>query len=105
MPCRRRLRLRSRRLRRRPRPRRGLPHFVAARVVLLCLGGHAVPIDERLCGLLGAEEAIQSGATADEASSWLEHQLHAGEAGPAYALLEAWAAGQPLPKAPRKPAK
>jgi hypothetical protein len=83
----------------------GLPPFVAARVVLLILGAHAMPVDDRLCALLAAEDAIDPGATADEAAGWLERQLRAGEAVHVYTLLEAWAAGLPLPKTAKKPAK
>lgn len=70
----------------------GVPPFVAARVVLLSLGGHAVPIDERLRQLLVEEEAIDPELDPAEASAWLERQLRAGEAAEVYALLEAWCA-------------
>lgn len=81
----------------------GVPGFVAARVTLLPLGGHAFPLDERLHAALRDEKAIPPELTVDEASGWLERQFHAGEAAPAYLAIEGWAAQRPAPKAPRRP--
>ncbi|GIK19869.1 MAG: hypothetical protein AMXMBFR77_05870 [Phycisphaerales bacterium] len=68
----------------------GVPPFVAARVVLLALGGHAVPLDSVLHGLLAAEEAVEPGSTVADAMGWLERTLRAKESEEAYLLLEAW---------------
>ena len=68
----------------------GVPPFVAARVVLLALGGHAVPLDAMLHGMLAAEEAVEPGGTVIDAMAWLERTLRAKESEEAYLLLEAW---------------
>ncbi len=82
----------------------GLPPFVAARVVLLCFGGHAFPLDERMHAALIDEEAVPPDLKLEDAGSWLERQFRAGEIAPDYLLLEAWLADRPPPKPPRKPA-
>lgn len=64
----------------------GMVPFVASRVMLLELGGHAFPMDGRLCvlsrGLLGVSDKPE------ELSSRLERVLRAGEIAPAYRCLE-----------------
>lgn len=89
----------------------GVPGFVAARVALLCLDGHAFPADERIAAALREEQAAPSEGGADEVASWLERQVHSGEAREAYLLVEAWLAARspkarpPERSAPRKSAK
>ncbi len=73
----------------------GCPAFAAARVALLELDGHAVPVDERLLECLASEGAVPDGSTPASASAWLERQLRAGEARATYLMLEAWAAEHP----------
>jgi len=80
----------------------GVPGFVAARVTLLSLSGHAFPLDERLLGLLRDEKAAPPEVSVDEACGWLERQVHAGEAAPAYLAVEAWAAQRQAPKPARR---
>ncbi|MFM9996408.1 MAG: hypothetical protein ACKVU4_11490 [Phycisphaerales bacterium] len=78
----------------------GVPGFVAARVALLCLDGHAFPADDRITAALREEQAAPPEGGADEVSSWLERQVHSGEAREAYLLVEAWlAARAPKPRA------
>lgn len=69
----------------------GIPAFVAARVTLLGFGGHAVPTDARLVGLL-AGEGVFAPPLPDpaEAERWLERQIRAGDAEPAVLALETW---------------
>jgi hypothetical protein len=81
----------------------GTPAFVAARMSLLCLGGHAFPLDDRLHLTLTEEEAVPEG-TLEETACWLERAFHAGEITEPYLLLEAWMNDRPAPKAPKKPA-
>lgn len=81
----------------------GMPHFVAARLMLLALGGHAFPIDDRIHQALVSEGAAPEDL--DEASSWLERQFRVGEAAPAYALIEAWMNDRPLPRPPSRSTK
>jgi hypothetical protein len=76
----------------------GMPLFVAARLLLLAMGGHAFPLDERMLVALREEEAVPSDLSLADASGWLERQFRAGEAAPAYLLLEAWMNDRPAPK-------
>jgi hypothetical protein len=52
--------------------------------------GHAVPVDERLCELLVAEQVIEKDATVEQATSWLEHHIKAEEGRETCLLLQAW---------------
>jgi hypothetical protein len=80
----------------------GMPPFVAARLMLLCFGGHAFPLDERLYLTLLEEQAVPEGEF-DEVSGWLERAFHAGEATDPYLLLESWMNDRAAPKPPKKP--
>lgn len=68
----------------------GVPGFVAARVTLLGLDGHAFPVDERIAAALRGEQAAPTDAGPDAVASWLERQVHSGEAREAYLVVEAW---------------
>lgn len=81
----------------------GLPPFVSARMMLLAFGGHSFPLDERIHQALVSEEAAPADFT--EAAGWLERQFRAGEAAPAYNLMEAWMNDRPLPKTPGRAPK
>lgn len=83
----------------------GMPPYAAARLILLAMSGHAFPLDERLHAVLAEEEAVPADLSLADASGWLERQFRAGEAAPAYLLLEAWMNDRPAPKTgSRKPA-
>ncbi|MBN4052699.1 hypothetical protein JYU07_00285, partial [Roseiflexus sp. AH-315-K22] len=82
----------------------GVPPFVASRVLLLGLGGHAFPVDERLARLLAGEGALSKDDTVESATNRLERIIRAGDAAPAYLAIEAWADTQPLPE-PRRTKK
>lgn len=86
----------------------GAPGFVAARVTLLGLEGHAFPVDERLAAALREEQAAPPDVAPDAVASWLERQVHSGEAREAYLVVEAWwrerAARSPR-SSPRRPEK
>ncbi|MCC6676812.1 MAG: hypothetical protein IT436_06685 [Phycisphaerales bacterium] len=69
----------------------GMPMFVAARVALLCFGGHAVPVDERLLAMLAAERAIEPDLNIEDAGGWIERQVRANEAAATHLLLRRWA--------------
>ncbi len=90
-----------------PAPAPVVPPYVAARVLLVALGGHAFPLDERLRDMLVQAGVLDEHVPLDEACAWLERTLRAGELGEAYHLLQAWAdEGQtPVVKARRAPAK
>ncbi len=83
----------------------GAPPFVAARMTLLTLGGHAFPVDERLLEALREEQAVPADLQLDHAESWLERQFRSGEAPSAYLLIEAWAAERTPRRAERSVAR
>lgn len=72
----------------------GIPSYVVSRTLLLGLGGHAFPLDNRLLKLLASEQAIADSETVESGSSWLERQIRSGDAAPAFVAIEAWAASQ-----------
>lgn len=72
----------------------GIPPYVASRTFLIGLGGHAFPLDNRLLMLMTAEQAIGEDETVASGAAWLERQFRSGEAAPALAALEIWAAEQ-----------
>jgi hypothetical protein len=83
----------------------GTPPFVAARMILLSLGGHAFPVDDRMHRALLDEAAVPADLNQVEASGWLERQFRAGEAAEAYLLLERWLNDRPVPKPPKRPGR
>lgn len=64
----------------------GMLPFVAARVVLIELGGHAFPVDSRVTRLL--QPHLDPQETASSVGSKLERAFRAGEVAPIYAALE-----------------
>lgn len=70
---------------------RGMPPYVAAQVTLLCFGGHAIPVDDKLAELLAFEQVVPDGASAAEVGSFLERHIKAGDAVDAHLALQAWA--------------
>lgn len=70
----------------------GIPPYVAARTALLALDCHAFPADERLAKLLAAERCLPDDLAPADAAGWIERHTRAGEAGPMFLALEAWAA-------------
>ncbi|MEO0483657.1 MAG: hypothetical protein AAF138_08525 [Planctomycetota bacterium] len=68
----------------------GCPRFAAARVVMLELGGHAAPVDDRLHALLVRQGLIPDGADIDTATAWLERKIRAADGSTPFHLLEAW---------------
>ena len=84
-----------------------VPPFVSARVMLVALGGHAFPLDERLHAMLTQAGVLETGGSIEESSAWLERSLRAGELIDCYHLIQLWAdeAGTPVVKGRRMPAK
>jgi hypothetical protein len=74
----------------------GVPRFVASRVFLLCMGGHAAPVDGRIAKRLVESDVAEPGATPEAAAASLERKVRAGELGDVYKLLQAWADDAPL---------
>lgn len=67
----------------------GVPGFVAARVAVVSLGAHAFPVDDRISAILLGAGVGEEDTSNDELSGRLERLLRAGEALPAYLVLEA----------------
>lgn len=81
----------------------GMVPFVAARVVLVELGGHCFPVDSRFASLLGGLcEPDESHASL---SGKLERAFRAGEIPAVYAGLERHIETLPAAKAPARPRK
>ncbi|QOJ01248.1 MAG: hypothetical protein HRU70_12430 [Phycisphaeraceae bacterium] len=69
----------------------GMPQFVAARLLVFGLGGHAAPVDRRLASLLHAEGACPEGLDEPwDIGAWLERQVRANEAGAVASVLQSW---------------
>ncbi len=68
----------------------GTPQYVAARVILRSLGGHAIPVDDRLLELLVMAEVVEAHTPVEKAASFLERHIKSAEGAEAHALLIAW---------------
>ena len=77
----------------------GIPGYVAARTMLVGLGGHAVPLDDRLHRLLSRHEAVPAGLSLAQAESWLERQIRSAESRGVFELLERWACDEAATRA------
>ena len=69
----------------------GIAPYIAAQVTLLSFGGHAMPIDDKLCALLINEGCLDEGTTPADAEAYLTRQVKAGDALEAHLALQAWA--------------
>jgi len=67
----------------------GVPRYVAARVALLCLGNHVMPVDSRVLRVLTDAHAAAPDETEDGAAGILERRIRAGELATAYLHLQA----------------
>lgn len=67
------------------------PPFVAARIGLLCLESHSIPVDERLLELLIGAKVFDADTTLEAAQNGLERAIRAGDGPRAHALLLQWA--------------
>lgn len=81
----------------------GIPAFVAARVTLHGLGGHAVPVDDMLRSRLVSVGALDESLDIDESSRWLERQIRATDAPLTCLLFDAWRDAPIKTGAPPKP--
>ncbi|MEX0743980.1 MAG: hypothetical protein WD118_00145, partial [Phycisphaeraceae bacterium] len=75
----------------------GITPYVAARVMLLSFGGHAMPVDRKLVVMLGDEGIFEHDAPADHVESWLQRHIKADEAVSAHLLFQAWADDHDVP--------
>ncbi|MEM8738033.1 MAG: hypothetical protein AAGG38_06090 [Planctomycetota bacterium] len=76
----------------------GMTPYVAAQVTLMSFGGHAMPIDEKLCALLIGAGCLDEGTSPPEAEAYLTRQVKAGDALEAHLALQAWADTQADPR-------
>jgi len=67
-----------------------VPPFVSARVQLLTLGGHAMPLDQQLLDRLVEEEIFAEETEIGKAGSILERHVKAADGMETYLLLEGW---------------
>lgn len=81
----------------------GINPFVVGRVVLLTLGGHAMPVDEALARRLVRDEAADPDASLEEVQAYLEKQVRSSAAAATHATLLAYVEATPAP--PRAPAR
>ncbi len=69
----------------------GMPPFVAARVVLLRLGGHAIPVDDNLLCRLVAKEVVEPDYDCARAEGVLDRHVKADDAVRVHLTLLNWA--------------
>lgn len=80
----------------------GVPPFVAARVVLVSMGGHAMPADDRIAAVLAHHGVIDDAKIPHgELIAHLERAVRAADAARVYALLELETLNVGLPKRTR----
>ena len=77
----------------------GTTPYVAAQVTLLSFGGHAMPVDEKLCALLIENDCLNPDTLPADAESHLTRQIKAGDALEAHLALQAWADKKKMPAA------
>ena len=78
----------------------GVPQFVAARVALLGLEAHAVPVDRRLRALLLSAGVGEPEHDEAALGAYLERHVRAAEAREVHELLRAWSDDEGVPPAP-----
>lgn len=84
----------------------GLPPFVAARVMVVSLNGHAMPVDDRIVAILAHHGVIDDPKLSNaELISHLERAVRAADAPRVYAALEREAGDLPKGKKPTRPTK
>lgn len=74
----------------------GVPRYVSSRVLLICLGGHAAPVDGRICRRLVEAKLVDDAATPEVAASMLEKKTRPDDLPDLYRLLQAWADDAPV---------
>lgn len=69
----------------------GMNPFAAARVLLLCFKGHAIPLDEQMLSCLIEEGVFEADTKLHAAQSFLERHIKASNSIPTYLQLQYWA--------------
>lgn len=75
----------------------GITPYVAAQVMLMGFGVHAMPVDDRLAQLLIDAQVVDAEATVGEISRFVERRVKAGEVAAAHHTLRHWADSQAPP--------
>ncbi len=76
----------------------GITPYASASVMLLCFGGHAIPVDNKLVALLAREGAIDEDLTPAQVETLLLRQFKTGDPSvDAHLLLQAWSDGCKTP--------
>ena len=75
----------------------GAPPYVAAEVMLVAFGGHAMPVDRKLVALLASEGVVSPRAEPAQVESWLLRQVKADDDVNTWTLLASWANDYELP--------
>ncbi len=83
----------------------GMVPYVSASVMLLSLGGHAVPVDEQLVAKLKKDEIVDPDATLDEVVAFLEHHIKAADGVRAHFLLRGYIEQSISPRSARRTRK
>jgi hypothetical protein len=85
----------------------GMSHFVSGRVLSLCFGVSAFPIDDRTFNALMNEGLLHDEADIEEAASWLGRQVKAKDVGKVHGSIHAWVEKKAVSKknAPKKTTK
>lgn len=86
----------------------GIVPYVAARLQLLCLGIHAIPVDDQLRIHLIEAEVVDAAIEIPELSNWLTSQIKVADGAAAHYSLQSWvdeiiARGVDQKKSARKP--
>lgn len=68
----------------------GITPYVAAQVMLLSLGGHALPVDQKLVALLASEGVVEPDTPPEQAEAQLLRQIKADQTLHVHLLLQAW---------------
>lgn len=76
----------------------GMPPFVAARVTLVTLGGHALPLDRSTMRILEDGEVIEPDQPIDKVSGSLERQVKAADALQTHLILQHASASAETPR-------
>ncbi|RMD66823.1 MAG: hypothetical protein D6824_00050 [Planctomycetota bacterium] len=76
----------------------GAPQYVAARVALLGLGAHSVPVDDRLAALLCKRCRLSRTPDPEALGAFLEKRIRAADAPVAHSALQAWSDASRTPR-------
>jgi hypothetical protein len=76
----------------------GITPFVTNRVISICYGVAAIPVDDRTLSVMVANELLHDTASVTDAASWLGRQVKADEVCGIHVCLHAWVELQPTPK-------